>query len=76
MVHSLLLDLLYSDLVFACSNYCTEECICCPNEQPCTEACDCKGPMENKSTCQSLFTIIANVESDEEESLMKLEFIG
>lgn len=64
---------LLSDLVCVCSNSCDDECICCSNEQPCTEACDCKGSVADESTCHNLFTILANVESDDlfdEESLI------
>ncbi|KAH3831611.1 hypothetical protein DPMN_104881 [Dreissena polymorpha] len=59
---------LMSDIVCCCTNSC-DECVCCSNEQPCTEACGCKGSNAGESLCRILFTQLATVESEGSEEV-------
>ena len=52
---------LLSDLVCDCTDMCEKECICLSNEQPCTQACECKAEIEDTDTCMNLFTTLAFV---------------
>jgi len=50
---------LLNDLVCICPDQCTTNCACSTNEQPCTQACTCKGNI----MCENLFTMLSNVET-------------
>ena len=53
---------LLSDLVCKCGDLCAEEFPCCYNEQPCTEACGCKGVLTGQ-VCENLFTMLSYVQT-------------
>ena len=52
---------LLSDLVCDCTDMCENDCICLSNEQPCTQACECKTEIEDTDACMNLFTTLAFV---------------
>ena len=41
-------------------NSCHFDCACLENEQPCTEACGCKGILDGNDTCNNYYTSEAN----------------
>ena len=57
---------LINDFVCLCSNKCNEDCICSNNEQPCTQACECKGCVDEIEICQNLFTMLASIDSNDQ----------
>ena len=55
---------LLSDLVCDCIGLCKQGCICSLNEQPCTQACDCKASVDGNNLCMNIFTILATIRDD------------
>ena len=55
---------LLSDLVCDCVDLCEQGCICSLNEQPCTQACDCKANVDGNDVCMNIFTILAIIRDD------------
>ncbi|XP_053380705.1 uncharacterized protein LOC123562012 [Mercenaria mercenaria] len=54
---------LLNDLVCLYADTSSDGCICSNNEQPCTQACECKGCVEEETEiCQNLFTMLASID--------------
>ena len=53
---------LLSDLVCDCAYMCEKDCIWFSNEQPCTQACECKAVVEDSDVCMNIFTAPACVD--------------
>ena len=47
---------LLGGLVCDCTDMCEIDCKCLLNEQPCTQAYDCKAEIEDIDVCMNLFT--------------------
>ena len=57
---------LLSDLICKCTDLCSGFCACSNNEQPCTRACSCEGCTFQHQTCENIFTMLAEVETNDD----------